>query len=745
MAAQPLILQLRGLHAAFARVAPSEEAVEGMQESAQSLVAIARGCSLTVDAFDTPEVHRCGAPSAGAPLPSQHVACCRRHVPHACRRASPCRRACLRRRAVVGLASRLEAFSAVAQRPGQPHWAMHQVYVGLMVLGVVAKVALRLQLSVQDRQRMAGAAALALGAGLRRLEETYAEVVAMRGNPLGLEALEEEAGKHVLVIESLVLPLLEPSVHPQQGAAAFAAGVGKPAAIVPWLAAVCRAMTLAATGPHSEPAARPAGAGTPCRAPPPPGSSSHSSCLPGCCCRAAPCARLTPLCPRICPTPPPCPPLPPLPAAMQFPILARCLGLVLRLSLPPFREHSRLLASTPDARQAVAAFVLHTCLPAQAAIATREAAHLARDLMGWPAAAPRPPSALGALPGTCRVMAASLSAMLSDGSLLPAFTSCLSGPGSMQLAVQQALSIALALPVSQPEDAGLLGFCLAHSLASSVVESICSVVRGQPTPSPSRPSAGGGPAGSSSSSSSSSSSAGRGPEECRLQQQREAAWELVRALPGLAQAMAAVAAAARAEEGSARLQDPAAELCKHYGRCLPLLDSLAKREASAEHLSEWLDAADAGARLAPLLIHLDASWRQLEPALRPEAFGGAAHLAARLTVFTWDVMATVAAPADAISNQARAAYAAQPRQLGQLLESSCRLVHVPVSSSAAAGSALPAMWATAEFGEPSEHLPTAAAGGWLALLKALMSQFVWTLNMLAPHVKAGAARCVHHA
>ncbi len=360
------------------------------------------------------------------------------------------------------------------------------------------------------------------------------------------------------------------------------------------------------------------------------------------------------------------------------------------LTLNTYAEHAAAIAADAAAQEAIAGALLTCCLP-----------HLAAKF-GEAAAAGLPPSSHQHARKLC-VLAQVLQCLpLASG--LAQHMQAPGAAGTLRLAADVVAAVAALprnLPASSDQDSMVADdtYLGMHLCAAGLLAACCSGLSQLPTATAGSSSNGhgggvdcGGSGGGSSDGSvrggggsrSGGSGSGGSAEAGMSGELPMVAWELIAAVPHMCSAVRAVAPCTAAADLSSL--GVHAKMFSLYSGCLPWLPAwLAYAPCSATQLAAWAAAAEAGLRLQPVLVQLDAALQQL-PDGSPER-QAVGRLAGQLMVAVCGpVPAMEASPSGgrAASEPATAAFGSQ---LLQAHLAGCRLAH-RLSQQGAAGRAM---------------------------------------------------------
>ena len=322
-----------------------------------------------------------------------------------------------------------------------------------------------------------------------------------------------------------------------------------------------------------------------------------------------------------------------------------------------YAKHREWLASDAALQQAAADALLAYCLPAAAAAASADAA------------ADTPGS------GPCQRLIQRLALVLLCPSMTPALEQRLQGPSGLP-AMQAAIQIIEALPLPRAAGMPAAQFGDLHGGAVQVLKR-CAFGMAQQVGAGSSGAAPAEPA------SSSSAAATAEPAPNDVQQ---AAWRLVGLVPRLTSIIQALAddpdAATAHPSGPDAWSHELSITCGNLSFALRLVSCLEQQSATPAQLASWAAAAAAGLRLQPLLLRLDASFRQLGSLRRrdlQETLGGAQRLSAALLEHVWQDMPSLQEEEDAAAAHSEAAQRSLALRLWELHSAAARLCHFLVS------------------------------------------------------------------
>ena len=148
--------------------------------------------------------------------------------------------------AAQGLAELATAAAhALAQSGGQQPWKLTQVMSGCSALNSCVTLACRLpRLPSQTAFKLGAACSLVFGPGRRALEACLTVAMDSLSSPEAVGLLADVAATQLASVMLLVSEVSEPGRQPQ-AAAAFAGSTARPSALLPWLAALTRAVSIA--------------------------------------------------------------------------------------------------------------------------------------------------------------------------------------------------------------------------------------------------------------------------------------------------------------------------------------------------------------------------------------------------------------------------------------------------------------------------------------------------------------------
>ena len=481
-----------------------------------------------------------------------------------------------------------EGLAALLVGPaGRPPWLL-QFTAGCCSITALVSLAKRLGAGMQPgtAYRIAAACQLVFDTGRHCIAIITAEIEAdvAAGGPPDQVTLGLLASLAAYQLEAVVgcMLLLQQDRQTTVGAA-FARSTARPAVLLPWLAAIARAVLVL-----KDEVAAPDSSGRrnglwylcwhPCCTP-----VSQFDCL--CCCATwvQPC--LSPAClPATC--------LLAGPSVVRY--FTTLAGL---LALETYRDQAMGIAADAALQDGLAGAVLTSCLPL---LAARLAAAVAEGL---------PPSSHAYVKG-----AGMLASTLQRLQLAPAVARHMRRPGAAAIMHHAAAVVAAvaALPADLPDGLAVHWLVqdslLAMHLNAAELLALCSSGLSQPA-------APAGGAGSSGGSSGSSSGGGSGGNSSSVDaadlssEQLALAWELVAAVPHIASAMQALVAAAPANDLGLQVQ---ASVASEYSTAVGHIPAqLADVPCSAAQLSTWAAAVEASLRLHPLLWQLDAALQPL--------------------------------------------------------------------------------------------------------------------------------------
>ena len=371
------------------------------------------------------------------------------------------------------------------------------------------------------------------------------------------------------------------------------------------------------------------------------------------------------------------------------------------LELPPYKQHAEALAASPGAQRKIAAFLLRQALPDIAA--AMEAG--AQQAGGSTAEAGSTSASTSTSTSTSllHTVLDRVSASVRTRQLMPAVAHLSRQPGGD--CVPLAARIIMALPTRQHSDAAPGSLGRLHANAALLLGSLCWLLFPEnwnwPEP------AGGGQARAASGGGASIVAGSSDPlvaaAHCGSEQQRLAAWEVVRLVPHMAHVLRQLAA-----DSGGCSQECLGFVCQGYGLAVHLLHYEFGSMHSTAELEAWTAAAHEGLRLLPLLADLDARWRPL--GLGEAQANAAAALSGELITSMWQ-------------------YGAQFRPLTmltrwELVRQQQRLR--PWCGSCGSCTALAAAWCTTWLAAAGWPAPTWMPGGGVSCSKAWTCS-VWRL------------------
>ena len=165
-------------------------------------------------------------------------------------------RTCACRQLVAAAQSLLELAGAaercLAQPSSVPAWLLAHTSAGCIALGGCAIAAQHMgHLSVQGAFKIGAAISLVFGPGRVQLEAAL-DAAQASSTPQELAAIPQLCGVMLTVVDAIMAALLSPDRHPE-AAAAFASSTARPPLMLPWLAAVSRALPVAMSSNPGDP------------------------------------------------------------------------------------------------------------------------------------------------------------------------------------------------------------------------------------------------------------------------------------------------------------------------------------------------------------------------------------------------------------------------------------------------------------------------------------------------------------
>lgn len=140
------------------------------------------------------------------------------------------------------------AARALGQSGGLHPWTLNQVMSGCSALNSCVELACRLaRVPSQTAFKLGAACSLVFGPGRAALDVCFAAATGSHSSPEALGVLADFAANQLASVMLLASMILEPGRQPQ-AAAAFASSTARPAALLPWLAALTQAVSAALDG-----------------------------------------------------------------------------------------------------------------------------------------------------------------------------------------------------------------------------------------------------------------------------------------------------------------------------------------------------------------------------------------------------------------------------------------------------------------------------------------------------------------